>query len=218
MFGNHTMSVVLDLNILGPAINDVDFMAIAAVTTDENYPHLRNIYNAGVLVPPTELLMEWADDPTPANVILAHEYPMYLQTTDCDDMIVALIAALTKKNVVLYIPKDEFEIYGNILLQHIYYRYGITCNFGPTPFSINQSCLPFIYSKFYMMNMLLPYDYLNLYPGNVLLPQFVINKLAEDLHPFNYPATFDQYAAYFNELNAAKCKPNKVNMVKIVEK
>ena len=53
-----------------------------------------------------------------------------------------------------------------------------------------------------MMDLMEPMDYIRSYPGNLLLPQFVINKLAMDLHPFQNGATFQQYAEYFNNLVA----------------
>lgn len=213
MFNNHTMTLITDLNILGPSINNADFIAIAAIT-DSDYPKLPNIYNAAILMPPTELLMEWADG---NYLTLQNEYPSYLSTKDPDDMIIALIAAMTKKNIVLYIPADEFMIYGQMLLNHLYYIYGITCNFMSTQFSINQSKIPFIISKFYLQNIMEAKTYLDLYPANQLLPQGVINKLAEDLHPFNRPATFQEYEQYFNTLNAQKMT-NKIDMVKVVGK
>lgn len=213
MFNNHTMTLITDLNILGPSINNTDFIAIAAIT-DSDYPKLPNIYNAAILMPPTELLMEWADG---NYLILQNEYPSYLSTKDPDDMIIALIAAMTKKNIVLYIPADEFMIYGQMLLNHLYYIYGITCNFMGTQFSINQSKIPFIISKFYLQDIMEAKTYLDLYPANQLLPQGVINKLAEDLHPFNRPATFQEYEQYFNTLNAQKIT-NKIDMVKVVGK
>ena len=63
-------------------------------------------------------------------------------------------------------------------------------------------------------------DYLSAYPANALLPEFVINKLAEELMPFGQqPVSFQQYADYFNKLNAAKgtviAHPS---MVKVVAK
>ena len=88
MFNNHAISVVTDLRILGPEINNKDFLAIAAITTND-YPKLPNIYNASILMPPTEILMKWADgDP----YILQYQYPQYLRTQIPDDMIVAIIA------------------------------------------------------------------------------------------------------------------------------
>ena len=69
-----------------------------------------------------------------------------------------------------------------------------------TIFSFDESKLPFLISKFYMMDLMEPMDYIASYPPKALLQQFVINKLAEDLKPFNFPATFQQYADYFNNM------------------
>jgi len=210
------MSVITDLRMLGPEINNKDFLAIAAITTND-YPKLPNIYNTSILIPPTEILMRWADgDP----YILQVQYPQYLRTQIPDDMIVALIALLTRKNVVLYIPNDEFNIFGKMLLDHIYFNYGIICNTPTTQFSMDQAKIPFLLSRFYMIDAMDPDDYLAAYPANGLLPEFVINKLAEEMKPFGQqPATFQQYADYFNKLNASKgtviAHPS---MVKVVEK
>ena len=213
MFNNHTMSVVTDLNLISNIINNTDFVSIAAIT--DQYPNHPNIYNAAILIPPTELLMAWANN---NPLIMQQQYPIYLQSKDPDDMIVALIAAMTKKNIILYIPKDEFNIFGQILLNHLYYVYGITCNFMNIQFSINPVKFPFIITKFYMIDVMDPNDFLAMYPGNQILPDMVIDKLAKDLHPFNHLASFGEYAKYFNELNAQKMK-NKplIDMVKLKE-
>ena len=215
MFNNHAMSVITDLRILGAEINNKDFIAVAAITTND-YPQLPNIYNASILMPPTEILMSWADgDP----YILQTQYPNYLRTQIPDDMIVALIALLTRKNVVLYIPTDEFNIFGKMLLEYIYFNYGIICNTPNTQFNMDQAKIPYLLSRFFMIDAMEPDDYLAAYPANALLPEFVINKLAEEMKPFPYQATFQQYAEYFNKLNASKgtviAHPS---MVKVVEK
>ena len=214
MFNNHAMSVVTDLRMLGPEINNTDFMAVAAITTND-YPRLPNVYNTSILIPPTEILMKWADgDP----YILQAQYPNYLRTQTPDDMIVALIALLTKKNVVLYIPSDEFNVFGRMLLDYIYFNYGIVCNTPTTQFSMDQTKIPYLLSRFYMIDAMDPNDYLAAYPANALLPEFVINKLAEEMRPFAYPVSFQQYTDYFNKLNASKgtviAHPS---MVKVVE-
>lgn len=219
MFNGHTMSLITDLNLIANQINNVDLITVAAITAAGNYPEHPNIYNAGILMPPTELLVMWADG---SDLIMQNEYPAYLNCKDPDDMIVALIAAMTKKNIILYIPHDEFMVYGQMLLNHLYYVYGITCNFMNVQFSINQMKIPFIISKFYLMGIMDPNDYLAMYPPNQPLPQFVINKLAQDLHPFPHPASFQQYEAYFNNLNMQKMQQkspiNMVNMVKLGDK
>lgn len=213
MFNNHTISVVLDLNILGNDINNVDLLMVAAITSDCNYPDHPNIYNAEILVPPTEILMAWADG---NPFILQNEYPAYLNCKDPDDMICALMAALTKKNIVLYIPYDEFNVFGQILLNHLYYQWGVTCNFNGAMFNIAPAKIPFIISKFYMMDIMDPQVYMSMYPANQPLPQWVIFKLAEDFKPFPYPASFAEYEAYFNNMNASKMQ-QKIEMVKVVK-
>ena len=134
-------------------------------------------------------------------------------------MIVALIALLTRKNVILYIPRDEFNVFGKMLLDYIYFNYGIVCITPTTQFSIDQAKIPYLLSRFFMIDAMEPNDYLAAYPANALLPEFVINKLAEEMKPFAQPATFQQYADYFNKLNASKgtviAHPS---MVKVVEK
>lgn len=214
MFNGHTMTLICDLNIIGNEINNMDFIIVAAITAKGNYPEHPNIFNAGILMPPTELLMAWSDG---NELVLQNEYPAYLNCKDPDEMIVALIALLTKKNVVLYIPRDEFMVYGQFLLAHLQYMYGITCNFMDIQFSINQAKIPFIISKFYIMDLMNPNDYIGMYPANQPLPQFVINKLAMDLHPFNRPATFMEYEIYFNNLNMQKAiQQQHVNMVSMI--
>lgn len=215
MFNDHSMTVVNNLGIIGPEINNIDFITIAAVTTSE-YPQLPNIYNASILMPPTEILMAWADG---QPLVLQNEYPKWLMSKDVDDMIIALIGALTKKNIIIYIPKDEFNIFGPMLLNHIYYTYGITCNYLNSQFSINYSKIPLIISKFFMCDMMTPEDYLEAYPANAMLPEWVINKLAIQMNPFNgRQVSFQEYYDYFNKLNVSKIPTKNLNdMVRIVE-
>ena len=215
MFNNHVMSVINDLRALGPEINDTSNITIAAITNTE-YPQLPNIYNASILSPPTEILMLWADG---APLVMQNQYPQYLMTKDPDDMIVALIAALTKKNIVLYIPQDEFNIFGMMLLNHIYYNYGITCNYyNYSRFSIDESKIPFILSKFYMIDVMEPEAYLSAYPARYQLPTWVIGKLANEVPSFNHPVTFKEYCDYFNALNASKEQVKLKQMVSFINK
>ena len=214
MFNNHSMSVVTDLAMIGPAINDANYIRIAAIT-NEDYPKLPNIFNCNVLIPPTEILMRWADgDP----YAIQRDYPRYLMTKECDDIIVALIAAMTKRNIVIFIPNDEFMVYGLVLLQHLQFVYGITTNFVNSKFSVDPTKIPFILAKFYMIDVMEYEDFMASYPANAILPEFVIYKMSQEF-PMAH-ATFADYVNYFNSINAAKTTQQrpKVNMVNIVSK
>lgn len=217
MFNNHTMSLVTDLNLVANDIRNIDFVTVAAITTSD-YPDQPNVYFAGVLLPPTEILMEWADG---NQLILQNEYPKYLLSKECDDMIVALIAAMTQRNIILYIPTDEYNVFGPILLNHLRFIYGITVNSPWSSFYVDPTKLPLIMAKFYMMDVMDPQPFLESYPARYALPDFVINKLAVDLNPFGgRPASFEEYRAYFNQLNASKIQQAaqpKQNMIRLVE-
>lgn len=216
MFNGHTMSVVSDLNLIAKDIMNVNMITVAAITASEDYEKFPNIHYAGVLVPPTEILMRWADGD---QLVMQNDYPMYLLSQDCDNMIIALIAAMTKTNIVLYIPAEEFSIFGQYLLNHIYYYYGIVCNTPFSKFAFDDSKYPFIISKFFMMDIMEPQDYLAVYPANRALPEWVINKLAIQCNPFPQGATFIDYANYFNSLVANKTQTPKemVQMVTIAD-
>lgn len=195
IFSGHKMYMITDLNVLGNNIRNEDMLIVASVT-DNSYPE-HNIYCASVLIPPTELLMRWADgDP----VVMQNQYPQYLMNNpDADEMITSLIAVLMRKDVYIYIPQSEFNIFGMNLLSHFYFIYGITMCTANTQFNFDYSKLPFLLSKFYVFNIMTANDFLNSYPGNYNLIPFTINKLAAELRPFNRPATWDEYAQYFNE-------------------
>lgn len=215
LFKDHTMTMITDPRMFGPEITNSDFVTVAYVSSSDEYTKYPNFYDASILQPPTEILMRWADgDP----YILQTAYPQYLANNkDADDMIVALLTALTKKNIILFIPTDEYNVFGPMLLQHIYFTYGITMNTPTTRFSFNESKLPLLISKFYMMDLMEPMDYIKSYPGNLALPSFVINKLAVDLHPFENGATFEQYANYFNRLVAQNLGGAQQMAIKRVE-
>ena len=205
MFNGHSMSLVTDLSLVANDIRNIDFVLVASITSTEQF-NAPNIYYAGVLMPPTELLMRWADGD---YLCLQNEYPQYLMTKDCDDLIVALIAAMTKRNVILYIPEDEYEVYGEMLLKHLYFIYGITCNTPFSQFSIAQEKIPFIITKFYLMDIMDVKDYMGLYPLNYPLPDIVINKLAEDIRPFGgAPMSFMEYKSYFENLRHPQVQQN----------
>ena len=213
MFKNHTMSLVTDLNILGPSLMDVNSILVAAITTNE-VPKAENIYIASILMPTTDMLMRWADG---QPLVLQNEYPAYLSSIEPDSMLVVIIASLLKRNVVLYIPEEENKIFGGLLLQHLYYMYGIVCNTPYTQFAFDINKKPFILSKFYMMNLMDAELYLQEYPATYPLPDWVINKLAVDINPYPAGATFETYRTYFNELNRSKAQPQqKQQMIRFI--
>lgn len=196
IFKNNTMTLVTDLSLVANQIINHDFVLTAGITDAQVSP---DVMNASILIPPTELLMAWADN---IPFVIQNNYPQYLMNCqDADDMIIALLAALTKKNIIVYIPADEFRIFGQEFLNHMYYTYGITMNTPTTQFSFDVSKLPLILSKFYMMDLMTGNDFIKSYPANYQLLPFVINKLAMELQPFrNNLRSFDQYYAYFNNL------------------
>lgn len=210
LFKNNTMTMVTDLSLVANDIRNLDFVIVAGITDQ----CIENVFSAAVLMPPTELLMAWADG---APYIIQNKYPEYLYNCkEADDMIVSLLAALTKKNVIVYIPKDEFAIFGREFLNHMYYTYGIVMNTPNTNFSFNTSKIPLLLSKFYMMDLMTGEDFLKSYPPFYQLLPFVINKLAAELKPFgNEMRTFDQYAYYFN--NLVKQNGNMIQPIKIVK-
>jgi len=215
MFNGHTMSLITDISLVANDVKNVDFMLVAYITSVESYEG-PNIYYAGVLMPPTEMLMRWAEGD---SLILQNEYPKYLMTKDCDDIIVALIASMTKRNVVLYIPQDEFEVYGDLLLRHLYYVYGIICNTVNSQFSVFPEKIPFIMTKFYLMDIMEPNEYLRAYPYNYPLPEIVINKLAAELRPFgDQQRPFVDYQNYFNSIRQPLQAPEKRLMYHLVDK
>ena len=68
-----------------------------------------------------------------------------------------------------------------------------------------------------MIDVMSSEDYLSSYPANALLPDFVIQKLASEIPSFNRPATFQEYADYFNNLHVSKAaKRPMIEMIKIV--
>lgn len=210
MFSDHTMTIVTDLNIVANEIQSPDYYIVAAITTSE-IPKAPNIFYAGILVPPTDMLMAWAD----GNMDVIHNYyPQYLQTQDCDDMLVAIISAMIRRNVILYIPQDEFDIFGMDFLTYLYNMYGIVCNSPTTNFWMDVNKLPLLMSKFYMMDIIDGITYMQMYPYNVMLPDFVINKLAYDFNPFNgRQAYFEEYKNYFNQLISLKVPRSQNNKI-----
>lgn len=196
-FGGHTLSVVTDLNMVANEINNIDFTFVISLDVNGGQANNPNIYNMPILVPPMELLAAWADG---VPFIMQNQYPNYLMSKDQDETIVSILAALVKKNVIIYIPKDDFNIYGTMLLNHIYYTYGIIMNSPTTTFMFDESKIAIILSKFYLLDLMVADDFLKSYPSNYKLIGDVINKLAMEVHPFNYPASYNQYAEYFNNL------------------
>lgn len=211
MFNNHTIFAVTDLNMIGQRIYDSN-LQIVAVTDDTNYPNMANIYNAGILCPPISILEGWADG---YAGVLENEYPRYLLSKEPDDMIIAILVALTQKDIVLYIPKDAYAIFGNLLLSHFNIVYGITVGnmmYG-IPFNFNAMFIPLLLAKFYNIGCMAPEDFINAYPASQPLPPFVIDRLTNDMHPFNGPTTFEQRAEYFNNMVSAK---NQIQMCKSI--
>ena len=50
-------------------------------------------------------------------------------------------------------------------------------------------------------------------------PPFVINKMAQEVNPFNgRPASFEEYYEYFNQLNASLSQRKRIQMCEKVDK
>lgn len=212
LFKNNTMSLVTDLNMVTNVIQDTDFVIVAAITDSINFG-MSNIYNAGILMPPTDVLMSWADGD---QLSMQNRYPYYLMSCkEADDMIMALLAALTKKNVIIYIPRDEYNIFGVYFLNHMHYTYGITMNTPMTQFSFDISKLPFILCKFYIMDLMSGQDFIASYPKNAQIIPFVMDKLIAEFRPFNVPTSYQDYANYFNNLVRSS---ELINPIKIIDK
>ncbi len=194
LFKNNIMSLVTDPSFLGPEINNSDYVSVACVSGSDSYMNHPNVHDCSILLPPTDMMMAWVD----GKIILQNEYPKYLLSKDPDDMIVALLSALTKKNIILYIPEDDNGIFATTLFNHLRFTYGITMRTPTTYFAFDYNKLPLLLSKFYMIEVMDPMDYLKSYPQQLLLPEWVIPKLAQELHPFNHQASFQEYANYFN--------------------
>ena len=210
MFNNHTMSVVTDMNFLLNIQQDYQNYIVATITQLPLIGVPNNIYYAGILYPPTELLMEWAD----GNNVLAVEYPKYLMSGDCDDMIVALIGSVTQNNVILYIPQDEFNIFGRILLDHIYYLYGVVCNTPTTQFYVVPEKLPLLTVKFYLLDLMDGRVFLESYPENYNIPDAVLIRLSEELAPYNSFRDMQECRQYFDSLRGTKKKVMFKDVVK----
>ena len=70
MFNNHSITVVTDLNLLQ---GDISSLTIATITQFPMNNMPPNVYYAGLLYPPTELMMRWAD--SVRYDVMAIEYP-----------------------------------------------------------------------------------------------------------------------------------------------
>ena len=208
MFNNHTMSIVTDLSILSN-MQQQDYI-VATITQLPLVGVPNNMYYAGILYPPTELLMEWAD----GNNILPIEYPRYLMTQDCDDMIIALIGSITQNNVVLYIPLDDFNIFGRILLDHMYYLYGVVCNTPTTRFYIIPEKIPLLTVKFYLLDLMDGRVFLDSYPENYNIPDAVLIKLSEELVPYNRFGSIEECRQHFDSLRGRTKKVMFKDVVK----
>ena len=75
LFKNNTMTLIVDPRAIGPEINNMDFVAVACVNGVEDFKNHPNAYDASILLPPTELLMAWADG---NQMLMRTEYPKYL--------------------------------------------------------------------------------------------------------------------------------------------
>lgn len=216
------MDVVTDLNMVGPIINDSGHYMVIAIDDQANIPQHPNVYNYSMLIPPTQLLMKWSDIPDKfmASQIMNNEYRQYLDMNDCDELIVTLLAGLCKRNILIYIPESMMDVFGMIFIDHLFCKYGVRCGInGNRGFMVDINKIPFILSKFYILDYIDANTYLELYPNTLLLPNWVINKLAADLRPSRLMVDFEWYVSYFNDLNS-KTYPSKpmAEMASIVKR
>lgn len=196
-----SISLVTDANMLRGLVNNPAVVIVALTANPNELPKPNNnIHVFSDLVPPTPLLMMWADG-AQAQFLSGYNYEL-ANNPACHNVIITLLATLVNNNVVLYIPQDEFDIFGMALLEYIRFIFGITVNSLFSVFSFDDTKIPFILSCFYMEGYMTHEDFIASYPkGLQFYDPAVLFKLGQDFGIMTLNVA-DLASYFFNMCNA----------------
>lgn len=123
---------------------------------------------------------------------LSQEYPMTFLAT----IIKALIMG---KNILLYMTKDEHEMYFSVLQSFILETFGIVIG--------NEQKQPAYSNKFdanvcnilYSFSLMTMPEYMFSYPINMEIPQNIIRKMIYEYNPYVTVTSYEGYKQYFED-------------------
>ena len=189
------MYITCDKNdVIGAACYNSRVIAIAETLND--IPNSDTVTLGAVLQPPYDAVCAELDNDIPQFTAL---YRKYLYGNVQDRFIVLILAAMYKGyNIIVYIPKDEYEMhFKNVLQEHLLLVYGIVCGYRNRKFLYDSRFDTILLTKFYLYDYIDSKTFLMEYPINVELDINVVNKLVYEFNPYVKVQTPETYNFYF---------------------
>lgn len=129
------------------ALNCASQSRVVSVTEGNPFGNTIQVVEASILMPPYQAMVAQIDGNMEK---FSQEYLAYLSSSESVNSLIAIIgrALLQGINITLFIPKDEAQLFANILLEYIMGAFGIVvglenrqfCMMAFTPTKVSACC------------------------------------------------------------------------------
>ena len=126
-------------------------------------------------------------------------YRGQLAQRECDEFITILLyaAIIADRKILIYVNKDEINMYPLILFEYISMIYGYFIGYEQNFGRFDQRFITVLACKFFEFDIINGYDFISMYQPNVDIPINVVNKLMFELKPLIINPTPESCHEYF---------------------
>lgn len=151
---------------------------------------------ASILLPSFDAMSAQLDGNFENFLIL---YRGQLAQRECDEFITILLyaAIIADRKILIYVNKDEINMYPLILFEYISMIYGYFVGYEQNLGRFDQRFITVLACKFFEFDIINGYDFISMYQPNVDIPINIVNKLMFELKPIIINPTPESCHEYF---------------------
>lgn len=156
---------------------------IVSITEGNPFGNAIQVVEASVLMPPYQAMLAQVDGDMNRFKI---EYVNYLMSTDAVRALLAIIgkALLQGVNITLFVPKDEAQLFIDILLEFMVGAFGIVVGTQNRPFALLGNASVFINQSCYICDVITLSEFLAEVPRDLKLFESIAHKVGMDYDLF----------------------------------
>lgn len=178
-----------NIDILRSAMYDKTCRIVAMMdNVDSIIQTIPNVSPASILLPPYAAISAFLDNDK--NTFF-NEYFIHLGSKEADAFICLILAASARGiNILLYVPRDEAENLGFVdaFTQYMISAYGVYIgNDNGAPFNFDICHTANVLCRLYLHDFISYQELLVAYPPNTVMADYLIPKLALELHFYGTP-------------------------------
>jgi|GEM_PF-2732048 len=167
---------------------------IVSITEGNPFGNAIQVVEASVLMPPYQAMLAQVDGDMNRFKM---EYVNYLMSTDAACTLIAIIgrALLQGINITLFVPKDEAQLFIEILLEYMAGAFGIVVGTQNRPFVLLPNAQICINQCCYMADVITLSEFLAEVPRDLKLFESIAHKVGIDYDLFYDPVQLINFTA-----------------------